>query len=440
MRVLIIDCECLGLDFAERCVADGHEVRWYMDSKRPIRDGEGFWGVKRVDDWKPSMAWAKEGLIITTGNAKFLRELDRYRDLGFKIFSPTARSAALEINRGLGMQVMQSVGIEVPHFEQFASLGEAEAYARKSDQAYVFKTLGSEEDKSLSYVSKSPADLVGWLQRQQARGLKLKGPCMLQEKIDMVSEMGVSGWFGPEGFLADKWHICFEYKKLMPGDYGPNTGEMGSACSYAETEKMADEMLVPMEAYLLKAGHRGDFAIGCGVDSAGKAWPFEFTARLGWPAFYIQIAAHKGDVAQWMRDLLDGKDTLKVDYRPAIGVVCAQPPFPTFDGDPAQIEGNPISGVEEVWDQVHPAGMMLEKGPVMQGDKVIDEPTFQTTGEMVLTVTGLGATVSKARAKVYDAIDEISFPDMIVRTDIGAKLEKELPVLHKFGYAPTVEF
>jgi hypothetical protein len=36
----------------------------------------------------------------------------------------------------------------------------------KSDKAYVFKVLdGSVEDKSLTYVSSDPADLVGWLRR-----------------------------------------------------------------------------------------------------------------------------------------------------------------------------------------------------------------------------------------------------------------------------------
>lgn len=256
----------------------------------------------------------------------------------------------------------------------------------------------------------------------------------------MVSEIGVSGWFGPEGFLPEKWQTCFEYKKLMPGDYGPATGEMGTVCVYRKADKMAEEMLAPMEAYLLKAGHRGDFAIGCGVDSSGKAWPFEFTARCGWPAFYIQTASHKGDCAQWMRDLLDGEDTLKVDYRPAVGVLMCQPPFPCFDGEPEKVEGNPISGCEDVWDQIHPVGMMLGKGPRMDGDKVVDGESYQTTAEVVLVATGFGSTVSKAIEAAYGAVDEIKFPDAMVRTDVGAKLEKELPVLHKMGWADGIDF
>jgi len=439
MKVLLIDADNIGLDFAVRCEAYGHEVRWYRYSKKPTRNGEGFPGITIVDDWKPSMSWAKNGLIVTTANAKFMPELDRYRDMGFTIFSPTVRSSKLEIDRKAGLDAMKRVGIDVPDYQVFNSLKEAETFARKSDKSYVFKTMGDNEDKSLSYVSTDPADLVGWLQRKQAQGLNPKGQVMLQEKIDMIAEVGVSGWFGPEGFLPNKWQICFEHKKLMPGNFGPNTGEQGTVCQYVEQDKMADEMLMPMEAELLKAGHRGDFAIGCGIDSKGKAWPFEFTCRLGWPAFFIQCASHPCDPAQWMFDLLQGEDSLKVSRDVSMGVVLAQPRYPYGDAEPKEVEGNPISGADEMWDQVHPVDMMIGKGPAMQDGKVVDKPIYQTSGEYVMVVTGLGKTVSKAKDKVYGAVDKIKFSNMIVRNDVGDGVIEKLPELHKFGYAMDMQ-
>lgn len=438
MRVLVIDSEDMGLDFCLRCVEAGHDVRLFHDRKSKI--GDGFKGVKKVDDWRSSMAWAKDGLILTTGNSKYLKELDRYLDHGFKIFSPTVKSAALEIDRALGIAEMRRVGIEVAEFKTFAGLDEAEAFARKADEPYVFKTLGDEADKSLSYVSSDPADLVGWIQRKKALGLKLKGPCILQKKIEIIAEVGVSGWFGPDGFLPNKWQICFEHKKLMDGENGPNTGEMGTVCQYVKSDPMAEDMLEPMAPLLKKLGHRGDFAIGCGIDAKGKAWPFEFTVRCGWPAFFIQTASHKGDPAQWMRDLLDGEDTLDVSRDVAIGVVCAQPRWPYADSKPETVEGAPISGIEEVRDQIHPAQMMMGTGPVMEDGKVVDKPVHQTAGELVFVATGLGGTVSKAREAAYDAVKATGFPDRMVREDIGLKLEKPLPKLHGFGFAKSMEF
>ena len=387
------------------------------------------------------MPWVgREGLVFLTGNAKWLTELDRYRDFGYRIFGPTARSAKLEIDRGKCMEVMRSLGIDLPHYETFDSLDAAEAFARKADQAYVFKPMGDTEDKSLTYCSHSPADMVGWIQRQKARGMTLRGKCMLQEKIDLVGEVGISGWFGPEGFLPNRFGWSVEHKALMNDEKGPATGEQGTLCAYLESDPFADNYLLPFAPLLQALGHRGDFSIGAGIDKKGKIWPFEVTARAGWPAWFIQTASHKGDCVQWMSDLLDGKDSLKVDYRAAIGVLMTQPPFPQWNGKEEAVVGNPIDGLDEVWDQVHPCMMKIGKGPYMDGDKVKTGPVYQTAGEQPLVVTGLGKTVLDARESVYGAVKSIRFSNAQYRTDVGLKAEPLLPLLHKHGYAEAVEF
>lgn len=437
MRILLIDQESMGLDFVLRSIDAGHEVRWFRleENGKKTRDGEGFKGIKTVDEWEPSMPWAKDGLILCTGNFKYMVRLDQYRDYGYKIFAPTQASADLEIKRSVGLEAMKAVGIDIPPYETFDSLEDAEKFARKSDACWVFKTMGDEGDKSLSYVSCDPADMCGWIRQKIARGMVLKGQCMLQEKIDLIAEVGVSGWVGPEGFLPDKWQVCFEHKKLMVDEKGPNTGEMGTVCQYVANDRLADEMLVPMAPVLKTIGHRGDFAVGAGIDAKGKAWPMEFTARLGWPAFWIQVASHKGDIAQWMRDLLDGKDTLRVSRDVAIGVVVGQPNFPYNKSSPETVEGNPITGIDAVMDDLHFASVMIGKGQKMEGGKIVERPIFLTTGEYVMCVTGLGKTVEKARDRVYKTVSEIKMPNAIFRTDIGVKVQKVLPKLHSMGYA-----
>src|SRR5208282_2888033 len=129
----------------------------------------------------------------------------------------------------------------------FDTLEDAEKFARKSDRAWVHKPLGSEGDKSLTYCSRDQADMVGWLQRQIRRGKKLQGRCMLQERIDRLAELGVSGWMGKDGFLPGKFQICFEGKPLMNDDIGPATGEQIDVAQYVDKDKLADEMLLPME-------------------------------------------------------------------------------------------------------------------------------------------------------------------------------------------------
>ena len=435
MKLFVLDTEGgMGLDLAVRALEEDHEVRYYVESRHPI--GQGFPGLKKVEDWKAGMEWVgKDGLVFPTGNSKHVMALDRYRDLGFRIFGPTVGSAALEIDRQEGMEAMQAVGLNVPPYKMFDSLQAAQDCAKKADEAFVFKPMGSEGDKALTYVSDNPADMVGWIQRQIDRGMVLKGQCMLQTKIEMCAEFGVSGWMGPEGFIPDCYQECHEFKKLMPGDIGPATGEQGTVMQYVERSKLFDEALKPLEPILRTLGHRGDFAIGVGISDKGEICPFEFTARAGWPARFIQDASHKGDPVKWMSDLMDGKASLRVDYRTAIGVVMAQPPYPEFDGKTDLVEGKPIFGLDEVWDQAHPAMMMIGKGPMMEGGKVRQGAQYQTCGELVCVMTGLGQTVSKAAKSCYAAVEQVHFADAMYRNDIGAKLETCLPKLHSFGLA-----
>lgn len=423
------------MDFALRCAEYDHAVRLYRHKKaRPERYGEGFPQITLIDDWRASMAWAREGLIFLTGNAELLYEMERYRDIGYKLFAPTPASAKLEIDRMTGMQVAKAAGLPVPEYHVFGSLEETRAFNRRSDRPWVFKPAGDSKEKDMTFVSDDPAQMDGWLGRQIAAGITIP-QCMLQEKVPILSELGVSGWMGPEGFLPERWGLSIEHKKLCDGENGPTTGEMGTVGQYVADDKLYDQMLAPLQPILISMGHVGDFSVGAIIDKSGNPWFLEVTARVGYPAWPMQVASHYGDPAKWMRDLLYGKDSLRVSYDVSAVVVCAQKPFPFFHNVPmSMVEGNPISGVEDVQKQVHLDAVMRGRGALWEGGKIVQGPQLQTTGAYVLCCTGLGKTVSKARQKVYAAVDTVKFPGKIIRTDIGEKVIDALPALHKFGY------
>src|SRR5207302_8276962 len=171
--------------------------------------------------------------------------LDMFRAKGSCVFGPSAASAQLEIKRLEGMKLFEKAGIEVPEYEQFNSLQEAEAHVRKTEERYVFKTLGDEEDKSLSYVSQSPADMIARLERWQKLKMNPKGPVMLQTFIEGI-EIGVSRWMGKEGFIG-KYNENFEFKKSCSGNYGPNCGEAGTVLKYVEDSILGQRVLAPLE-------------------------------------------------------------------------------------------------------------------------------------------------------------------------------------------------
>lgn len=429
MNVLLLEMEDAGcgLPFALACLKAGHRVKYYLRPENNQAIGEGFKGLERIHNWvAAASSWAD--LVLLTGNDQFLPKLDAVRKRGVAVFAPTAKSARLEIERSAGMKAFERAGIEVPPYETFANLAAAEAHVRKKPGRYVFKTLGSEEDKSLSYVGKSPADMIARLQRWARLGLNPKGPVMLQSFIDGL-ELGVSRWMGKDGFIGD-YNENFEFKKQLSGNCGPNCGEAGTVMKYVKASKLGDQVLAPLEEALVKLGHLGDVDVNCIIDEKGQAWPLEFTCRWGWPAANIMWATHKGDPAEWMLNACEGEDTLEVDYAIAAGVVLQLEPK-----EPEELVDIPITVGASARKFVHPQSVKIAKLPAMKGEAIAEKKIWATCGDYVAVVTGTGKTVRQACQRAYKAIEEVHVPDLGWRDDIGEKLKKELPALHAHGYA-----
>lgn len=435
MKLLILNMDTVGegLAFALKCAKAGHDVRiWFAKGNHP-EVARGFKTFSIVDQWLPSAAkWAD--LVVPTGNHLYLPKLEQLRAAGVRVFGPSVQSAALEIKRALGMKFFEQHEIEVPEWKQFKSLEEAEAHVYQTEERYVFKTLGDEDDKSLSYVGKSPADLIARLQRWQRLQMNPKGPVMLQKVVEGV-EIGVSRWMGTDGWVGP-YNENFEHKKLLSGNCGPNCGEAGTVQKYCDASKLGSQVLAPLEESLVALGHLGDIDVNCIVDDEGQAWPLEFTCRLGWPAFNIQIASHQGDPCQWMLDACNGKDTLKARLSTHVGVVIAQPDYPYSEKTKSEVSDIPIYGVtKDNEPYLYPQAVKRAVLPDMQGSKVIEREVWATAGDYLMVVVGSGKTVRQACTRAYDTLGEIQIADMIYRDDIGEKLEDEIPKLQAQGYA-----
>lgn len=442
MKILIIDqsgCGC-GLSFAVRSQHYGHEVKMFIrHNKDGSRSEAGDGGlVKRVSNWEDHMNWAD--LIFCTDNLYYIHALERYRDKGYPIFGPSIDTNRWEQERDHGEMILNKVGIKTIPSQTFENYDDAIAYVIENPRRFVSKPIG-DGDKTLSYVAKSAADMIYMLKRWKKKN-SFKGKFILQEFRPGI-EFGVGGWFGPAGFSK---HFCesWEHKKLMDGELGVTTGEQGTIVRYTQESKLADEMLKPLEGLLHGLGYTGYIDVNCIIDKSGQAWPLEFTMRPGWPLFNIQLSLHKGDPAQWMLDLIDGKDTLKVSDKIAAGVVVTIPDYPFSHITKKENSGYPIWGIDmdDAVHDVHLCEVQWGKGPAMiDGELKLEEPMFVTAGDYVCTVVGLGDTVESARKAVYSKIKKkIEIPNSIAyRTDIGEKVEKCLPDLHDYGYAIGVE-
>lgn len=441
MKVLIIDTDITGVALACWCVKAGHEVKLMQRKGNSGEEYPAGRGIKGIENVAPSdVFWGRSllnwaDLIVMTSNNFYLSNLEPYRARGYPIFGPSEASTKLEIDRLLGMKVLEEHGIECPPYIEFPNLDKAIAHILANPHGWAFKCNGDEVDKSTSYVSKDPNDLIARLERWKKNGKKF-GQVVLQELVEGI-EVGVTRWLGPKGWVGP-YNLNFEHKKFMNGEKGPNTGEMGTICQYSNKDKLGRKVLDPLKDYLMECGHIGAVDVNCIVDKRGKPWPLEFTMRLGWPCFNIQMATHLGDPVEWMVSLINGGDALRVDYRVACGVLIAQPDFPYCHYGIKKTDGFPIWGIGPDWVDkrfVAPQEMRMGEHPIIKNGRITRETGWCTAGDYLMIVTGLGHSVNAAKTQAYHRVDQIKVPDGMHRTDIGDKVIKWLPQLHTLGYA-----
>lgn len=433
MNVLILDQTGSGVDFALRCRAAGHYPRVHMaidsDTKRPNKNGDGLIEKIKLDEWPKHMDWAD--IVLTTDNSRLMGQLDTYRKRNYPIFAPSPQSADLELKRDVGQKFLADHGIEVIDYEAFSDYGNAEKFVLASGSRYVSKPMG-DKDKQLSYVSTSPRDMIYMLRRWNELN-KQVGRFMLQEFVPGC-EMAVGGWLGAKGF-SGYWCENFEHKKLMVGDLGPNTGEMGTALLYTDKSELAEQVLLPLERDLIKMGHRGYIDVAVIVNEDGVPLPLEFTSRLMWPGFYIQQVLHP-DPVEWMLALLDGDDIFKPLADVALGVVLTVPNFPYPALNQREVEGIPVYGLDDDNDRrelISPSDLMDGTAPDNDGGEV---RALVSSGNYLCVCSGRGETVRKAQAEAYKTIDSLEVPrDLGYRIDIGDRLRADLPCLQDHGFA-----
>jgi len=433
INVLILDQTGSGLDFALRCNAAGHYSRlciaYDKHTHQRVKIGDGLVEKIEREEWNKHMKWAD--LVLTTDNVKWLRELDVYRKRGFPIFAPSYESAQLELDRDRGQRFLRANGVSTIPYEMFSDYAKAKKYVLAYNDRLVSKPNG-DKDKALSYVSKSPKDMLFMMDYWQQRNKEV-GRFMLQEFVPGV-EFAVNGWLGPKGFSRFIGE-SFEHKPLFNGDIGPNTGEQGTAIKYVEDSALAKEILLPLEGALIKLGHTGSVDVSCIVDENGTPRPLEFTSRLGWPAFNIVQPLHP-DPCEWMVHLLDGEDSFQPRLDHAIGVVCTIFPWPNEKLLAKDVSGIPVFNLNEE----NPYRHFLSPCELMQGEAPNDdlqpEKCMVSAEAYLVVATGLGDSVREAQKEAYKAVESIEVPkDLQYRTDIGDKTKRAIPELQSHGFA-----
>ena len=319
---------------------------------------------------------------------------DELRHNGLAVFGPSRAAAQIEGSKAFAKEVLDAAA--VPSARR---LGEARAPC-------VVKADGLAAGKGV-WVCRTAVDVDAALGAARALGQ----PFHVEELLE-GREVSLFALCDGTGVLP--LPAAQDYKRIGDGDEGPNTGGMGS-CSpsplleEAESDELVAEVMLPVLAELSRRGtpFTGCLFAGLMLTSDGPR-VLEFNCRFGDPETQSLVPRLDGDLLAALAACAHGDLTgvaLPAGRQAAVTVVLAGRDYPARNDVGTTISG--IADAEASGALVFHAGTALHDGRLV------------TNGGRVLNVTGLGDTVSEARAAAYEAASRIDFAGVQFRRDIA---------------------
>ena len=167
-KFLFVSYDGLIADIAWQVVKEGHDVRFWIQTRRSKEIGDGF--VPKTEDWRGEVDWAD--LVVfddVLGMGKLAQEL-RARGKPWSAGKPYTDK--LEDDRAFGQQELKAVGVPIIPQQDFTSFDDAMAYVQANPNRYVIKPSGEAQNiKRLLFVGEEEdgRDVVQVLRGLQAR-------------------------------------------------------------------------------------------------------------------------------------------------------------------------------------------------------------------------------------------------------------------------------
>lgn len=370
--------------------------------------------------------------------------VDDLQAAGIRVFGPSKAAARLEASKTFARSVIQRAGVPSPQFlivrdwNDMPRIIDAWPWAR----GMVIKVDGLAAGKGV-FVCRSRDEAwraVGSLKLMdgESAGAMTRDGLVCEE---LLTGREVSAFAICDGREFISFGMACDHKRLLDGDFGPNTGGMGayspvewlpSAVSQGIGQSIFQPVLNEMDD--LGTPFRGVLFAGLMVTNEGMnpgAKILEFNVRLGDPECQVLLPRLDEDLLEIILAATGGRlarafpEGFKWRDASAVHVVKAAAGYPGIDGVKVQT-GDPLieSENDSKFDRdVDPETKSAPPGKLVFYAGVAKRQGassgLQTSGGRVLGVTALGPGLAAAREKVYAEIAEITFEGAQWRTDIG---------------------
>jgi phosphoribosylamine--glycine ligase len=331
---------------------------------------------------------------------------------GIKAFGPSRAAARLEGSKGFTKDLCRANAIPTAAYERFHSADPAKAYARAAGAPIVVKADGLAAGKGV-VVAENLADAEAAIDMIFSGGVGEAGAELVVEEFLVGEEASFFALCDGENALP--LATAQDHKRAFDGDKGPNTGGMGAyspapIVDAAMSDRVMDEIVLPTMRAMKAMGapYKGVLYAGLMLTAEGPKL-IEYNVRFGDPECQALMLRLMSDLIPALLASRDGVLN-SIDLRwyddPALTVVMAARGYPG-----GYTKGSVIEGLDDA--AAVPGVEIFHAGTKEEGGRIL------ANGGRVLNVSARGKTVREARARAYEAISRINWPEGFCRHDIG---------------------
>lgn len=334
---------------------------------------------------------------------------------GVRVLGPSKAAAQLEGSKDFAKGFMGRHGIPTAAYRSFtsATAAEGKAFLATLKAPYVLKADGLAAGKGVLIIDSLDQACKALDEMLAGQFGASSATVVIEEFLDGIECSVFVLTDGTGGYRV--LPVAKDYKRRFEHDRGPNTGGMGavSPVPFADEVfmgKVEERIIRPTIRGLIDEGleYRGFIFLGL-INCGGEPKVIEYNVRMGDPETEVVMPRLDGDLVELAYAAAGGN--LGELYCGCIGQT-AVTVIAVSDGYPGSYaKGKEISG------ELKPAGSVIfQAGTRLDGDRLL------TAGGRVLAVSSLGASISEARERSYEALRGIHFEGLRYRNDIGNDL------------------
>jgi phosphoribosylamine--glycine ligase len=331
-------------------------------------------------------------------------------------FGPSREAARLESSKAFAKDQLRRAGVPTAASATFDDLEAAVEYVQAAERVPVVKADWLAAGKGV--VVADSVEAAEAAIRKLLAGAPTGARLLLEERL-AGREVSVFALVSGEAVVP--LAAACDYKRLLDGDGGPNTGGMGAYAPVpwfgrAEVEEAVSTIFEPIAWRMARDGmpYRGVLYAGLMLTDAGPM-VLEFNARFGDPEAQVLLPLLDGDLAGTLLAVAKGdrgamEGGLGLRGGAAVGVVVASEGYP----DSASPE-RPLTGAEpSAYDDGGP--LLCFHAATARGAE-----GYRSTGGRVATFVGVGPDLASAREVVARGVAACRLEGSQFRSDIAQR-------------------